>query len=93
MSGRMWPTRPQAGQRVASDISSSQAERTPQALHSARSCWPCMWMIFRDPARSCRLSTFCVTSRNSPSNSRSSRASPKCAAFGSTPAALRRRQL
>ena len=42
-----------------------------------------------DPARSCRSSTFCVTSSSSPGHSASSRASARCAAFGLDRAQLR----
>ena len=45
------------------------------------------------PAASCSPSTFCVTSRKSPPNSRSSRASAKCAALGLTASTFCLRQL
>jgi hypothetical protein len=56
----------------------------PQASQRAFKSSPCMCSTFRLPARSCRLSMFCVTTSTSPGHSFSSPASARCAALGLT---------
>ena len=81
----------QAGQTLPGGRLSFQRQLSPQCAHLADSSSPCICSTWLQPPRSCKSSTFCVTSSNSPDHSRSNRASALCAALGFTFASFARR--
>ena len=60
-------------------------EEAPQARHRARISSPCRWSRLRLPARSCRSSTFCVTSSTSPGQCARDGRAPDAPRLGCTP--------
>ena len=82
---------PQAGQGGSSARAPSQGLVTSQTVHRAARSTPCMCSTRTEPPRSCRSSTFWVTSSRSSPRCCSSRASAWCAALGSTSASAARR--
>ena len=81
-AGRIGPARPQRGQDMAENGPGGASHDHPRPGHRARSSDPCRWWQSSDPALSCRLSTFVVTSRNGPGHRLPSSANARWAAFG-----------
>ena len=90
MSGRS-ASRSHAGHSLLPSSLPWRGPCQPHSMQNAEFKRPCMWIRLLDPPRSCRSSTFCVTSKNSPlfvsCQCCSSFAKAWCAVLGSTAAA------